>query len=161
AIAAALALATPVLAHPTDPAAHPRPDLRRSRIALLDGEWTFAFDPQDQGLNATWFAPDKFPAGAGSIRVPFPWQSPLSGVAATGYRGVAWYARRAERTFPLSPGERLFLRFGAVDHEARIWVNGAEVGNHAGGYLPFECDVTAAFAGAPSAWIVVRVFDDN
>ena len=52
-----------------------------------------------------------------------------------------WY----QRTFVVPRtlrGERLVLRFGAVAHRARIYVNGTEVGGHEGGHLPFECVVT-------------------
>jgi hypothetical protein len=38
--------------------------------------------------------------------------------------------------------ERVFIRFGAVFHIATVWVNGACVGSHVGGFLPFAFDVT-------------------
>lgn len=155
-----LGLASSAAAAPlTDPATHPRPDFRRERIESLDGDWSFAFDPGDQGTHLEWFLPGKFPRDAASIRVPFPWQAPLSGVADPGYQGVAWYGRLVSSRLALAPGERLFLRFGAVDHEARVFADGKEVASHVGGYLPFECDVTEAFAGDRSAFLVVRASD--
>ena len=33
------------------------------------------------------------------------------------------------------------LHFGAVDYCAKVWVNGKSIGEHEGGYLPFEFDV--------------------
>ena len=39
---------------------------------------------------------------------------------------------------------RILLKFGAVDHEANVWVNGMFVGNHKGGYTPFSLDITQA-----------------
>ena len=37
---------------------------------------------------------------------------------------------------------RAFLRFGAVFHRTRVWVNGVPVGEHDGGFLPFSFDVS-------------------
>ena len=42
--------------------------------------------------------------------------------------------------------DRVFLRFGAVFHIATVWVNGACVGSHVGGFLPFSFDVTEHLA---------------
>lgn len=39
---------------------------------------------------------------------------------------------------------RLLLHFEAVDHSARVWVNGTFVGSHQGGFTPFEFDITEA-----------------
>ena len=39
-------------------------------------------------------------------------------------------------------GRRVLLHFGAVDQVAQVWVNGAPVVRHEGGYLPFCADVT-------------------
>ena len=162
-VSLALALAAPAAGASsprTDPSAHPRPDFRRERVALLDGDWAFAFDPEDAGLSARWFEPGRLPAGgARTIRVPFPWQSALSGVHDASYRGVAWYARTVDSPFVLGEDERLFLRFGAVDHEARVFVNGSDAGGHACGYLPFEIDVTASFRASRTAHVAVRVVD--
>ena len=32
----------------------------------------------------------------------------------------------------------------AVDQSCTVWVNGVEVAEHTGGYLPFSCEVTDA-----------------
>ena len=34
------------------------------------------------------------------------------------------------------------LRFDAATHRGTAWVNGTEVVEHAGGYTPFEADIT-------------------
>jgi len=39
-------------------------------------------------------------------------------------------------------GERIVLRFGSATHRAVVWLNGAQVAKHEGGYTPFEADVT-------------------
>ena len=39
-------------------------------------------------------------------------------------------------------GERAFLRFGAVDYHAYVYLNGKFVGEHEGGFTPFAFEVT-------------------
>ena len=50
------------------------------------------------------------------------------------------------------------LAFGAVDYFAEVWVNDIKVGEHEGGYLPFELDITAA-ARPGANTLTVRVDD--
>ena len=53
------------------------------------------------------------------------------------YVGTVWY----ERNFAVQPEtlqKRLVLRFGAVTHQAKVYINGQFVGQHVGGFTPFE-----------------------
>jgi hypothetical protein len=43
---------------------------------------------------------------------------------------------------PMLGAGRLFIRFGAVDYTAEVYVNGALAGTHEGFFAPFECDIT-------------------
>ncbi|HVI97644.1 MAG TPA: glycoside hydrolase family 2 TIM barrel-domain containing protein [Sphingomonas sp.] len=56
------------------------------------------------------------------------------------YQGLVWY----QRTFQADPkpSERQFLRFGAVNYRARVFVNGKPVGAHEGGFTTFAFEVT-------------------
>ena len=56
------------------------------------------------------------------------------------YQGLIWYQRR----FPAAPtpGMRQFLRFGAVNYSADIYLNGRKLGHHEGGFTPFAFEVT-------------------
>lgn len=135
---------------------YPRPDFQRNDWFNLNGAWDFAFDPDNQGLAQHWFDPAR-KALHDSIVVPFPWQSTLSGVADPDRHGVAWY----RRTFTVPEawqGQHVVLHFGAVDYLARVWVNGQLVGDHEGGYTPFEFDITD-FLAADVNIVVVRVDD--
>ncbi|KAL2754842.1 glycoside hydrolase family 2 protein [Sodiomyces alcalophilus JCM 7366] len=103
------------------------------------------------------------------IIVPFVFQSPASGINDRGVHEVLWY----ERVFTdlrnpdeIKKGHRLLLRFGAVDYEAKVWVNGRYVGGHRGGHVPFELDVTDELAPSASAnaatgshRLTLRVYD--
>ncbi|MHB1556551.1 MAG: glycoside hydrolase family 2 protein [Isosphaeraceae bacterium] len=138
---------------------HPRPDAMRTRWANLNGSWQFRFDPRDEGQNAGW----EKPGASGfdrTIIVPFPWESELSGIhQPRGAPRVGWYRRtfRVPAEFPKD--EHVWLRFGAVDWRADVWVNGKKVGDHEGGYTPFEFDVTGLIARDGENTLVVRAFD--
>ncbi|HEX4789058.1 MAG TPA: sugar-binding domain-containing protein [Actinospica sp.] len=138
---------------------YPRPHFDRSHAWLsLNGEWDFARDP---GGSAT----HEQMAGAGShwperIVVPFAWESEASGVEAQ-WLEHGWY-RRTLNVPGQWAGQRVVLHFGAVHHAAEVWVNGTRVGEHEGGYTPFEFDVTGALGAdgdgsAAPASVLVRV----
>lgn len=141
---------------------YPRPQLVRPGWADLDGPWAFRHDDADEGLDAGWARglPD-----AQEIRVPFPPESPASGVAATGFHPVVWYSRVIGPAELAAAGHgserpRVLLHLGAVDHHASVWVDGALVGQHEGGHTPFSVDVTACVAGGGEHVVVVRAHDD-
>src|SRR3989337_1872563 len=57
---------------------HPRPHPVRPDWLSLDGPWDFALDADDRGERERWFEHrEPWPA---RIVVPFPWESPRSGV---------------------------------------------------------------------------------
>ena len=152
--ATATAMAAGSIPHPE----HPRPDLRREAWVNLNGAWGFDFDAADAGEKAEWFKPTH--KLGKQIVVPFPWQSKLSGIAKPDYRGVAWYQRTV--TVPAAwKGKRAWLVFGAVDWDAKVWVNGKAMGGHVGGYTPFAFDITDAAPPGSKASIVVRANDPN
>ncbi len=135
---------------------HPRPDFERKAWHSLNGLWQFQFDPDERGLSERWHTRET--PFETTIRVPFGWESPLSGVGRPDYKGVAWYQR--EFHMPTEwQGKRIWLCFGAVDWSARIWVNGQPAGEHEGGYSEFRLDITphVRFDGANR--LVVRVED--
>jgi beta-galactosidase/beta-glucuronidase len=53
----------------------------------------------------------------------------------------------------------VWLRFGAVDYGAHVWVNDILVGTHTGGHTPFGFDITRALRSDGNT-IVVRAVDD-
>jgi len=56
------------------------------------------------------------------------------------YRGLVWYQRRF--AFRAKPASRTFLRFGAANYAATVYLNGKRVGEHRGGFTPFAFEVT-------------------
>ncbi len=97
----------------------------------------------------------------GSILVPFPVESALSGVMRrVGADNRLWYRRTV--TVPKSWGtKRVLLHFDAVDWEATVWLDGKQVGVHRGGYSPFTFDVTEQLAGDQTHELVVGVWDPS
>ncbi|MDL4821818.1 glycoside hydrolase family 2 protein [Actinomadura opuntiae] len=136
---------------------HPRPLLARPTWRDLSGEWQFAYDDGDVGLAERWQRrAEMFDR---TIRVPFPPESPASGIGDTGYHPVLWY-RRIFTVDPPRPGRRVMLRFGAVDYRADVWVNGEHIASHEGGQTPFGADITDALAADGQQVLTVRAFDD-
>lgn len=70
---------------------------------------------------------------------------------------VAWYHRTV--TVPVSQrGNRIVLRFEAVNFEATVFWNGTQIVKHFGGLLPFEADVTdqVTWGAANTVHVLVR-----
>jgi beta-galactosidase/beta-glucuronidase len=146
-----------------DRGGYPRPQLVRTRWASLDGVWGFGYDDEGVGLTDGW-SEDNAPLDR-TIQVPFPPESSASGIGDKGFHPVAWYRRLISRA-ELSAaghvaGNRLLIRFGAVDHSARVWLNGVFLGEHLGGQSPFCVEATEVVAGDQQSWtLVVRAEDD-
>lgn len=153
--------ATPPRASTLDEA-RPRPQLLRARWAPLDGVWGFAHDDAEVGERDGWSSPEhRFER---SIVVPFPPESPASGIGDDRPHDVVWYQRDVPWETVLAAGldgssPRVHLRFGAVDYRARVWVNGRFVGEHEGGHTPFGFDVTEALLPGAAQRITVRAED--
>lgn len=55
------------------------------------------------------------------------------------YEGTMWF----KRDFQFQPsGKRVYLYIGAANYDAKVYVNGEKVGEHIGGYTPFNMEVT-------------------
>jgi len=134
--------ASPVRASRQD-GSYPRPQLVRPSWTDLGGEWDLRFDDDDDGLRAKWFAPATAITFDRTITVPYPPESPASGIGDTGFHPVVWYRRSITR--PTTEGGRTLLHFGAVDYRCSVWLDGTLLGHHEGGHTPFSFDVTDAF----------------
>jgi len=130
---------------------YPRPQMKRSRWKTLNGLWEYALVPEGEEVASF----------EGDILVPFPVESPLSGVKRTVEpdQEVVY-----QRTFAVPSewnSDRLLMHFGAVDWRAIVHVNGQEVGQHEGGYDPFAVDVTEALRDDGPQTVTVRVWDPS
>ncbi|WP_260411070.1 glycoside hydrolase family 2 protein [Cohnella xylanilytica] len=133
---------------------YPRPQFVRDEWINLNGEWEFEFDDRDQGIAAGWHRSRSF---SRRIRVPFCYQSELSGIGTSEFHDTVWYRRFF--TLPENNADRRWIaHFGAVDYEAKVWVNGRLVASHEGGHTPFSADITFAVKAGENE-IVVRAQD--
>jgi len=110
----------------------------RQQWLNLNGVWKFEFDDKGVGIEEEWFRRGNYTC---QIRVPFPFESPLSGIGDRSVHSRVWYARRFDLGKEFRDN-RCLLHLGAVDHSSRVWLNGKPVGEHRGGYTPFSIDVT-------------------
>ena len=126
---------------------YPRPQMVRNSYVNLNGSWDYAITEQETEPQ-TW---------DGTILVPFSPEAPLSGVSRMLLPGqTLWYRRTLSET--RREGQRLLLHFGAVDQEARVYVNGQFAGEHLGGYTAFTVELTE-FLTAEPAILTVAVRD--
>lgn len=126
-------------------------------IISLEGSWKTIVDPFENGyydyrlnpsrsgyfldqenndkkrLQEYNFATDK------SLFVPGDWNTQRPELYY--YEGTVWYRKRFEIN-NIENEKRYFLYFGAVNYEARIYLNGKPIGVHIGGFTPFNIDVT-------------------
>ena len=135
---------------------HPRPQLTRSRWIDLNGQWQFAYDDTDAGVRESW--PTRSEVFDRTIVVPFPPESPLSGVGERSFHPILWY-RRSFSVTPSDRSARLLLHFGAVDYRADVWLNGRRVAHHEGGHTPFTADISDALIDGEEQIVVVRAED--
>ncbi|MEO8240895.1 MAG: glycoside hydrolase family 2 TIM barrel-domain containing protein [bacterium] len=89
-------------------------------VISLDGIWEFRHE-----TDAVWR----------DAEVPMPWQALFADLR--NCSGRATYRRRFD--LPDRRGREAVLHFGAVDYLAEVRLNGQLIGQHEGGYLPFEC----------------------
>ncbi|WP_314225701.1 LamG-like jellyroll fold domain-containing protein [Streptomyces zaehneri] len=134
---------------------YPRPQQVRSQWKNLNGPWQFGAAEAAQEpvfgkkLDET-------------IIVPFPVESQLSGLER--HEDHMFYRRLVDvpKSWKVGGGgraDRLRLNFGAVDYQARVYVNGTKVAEHTGGYNAFSADITDALKGTGPQEIVVAVTD--
>ncbi len=133
---------------------YPRPQLTRNSWMSLNGLWQYTILPRESATAV----PAQF---EGNILVPFAIESSLSGVGRTvGKENDLWYKRSVKVPPSLRKG-RVMLHFGAVDWECEVYVNGAKVGSHKGGYDPFSIDITNDLIKGALQEIAVRVWDPS
>ena len=114
----------------------------------LDGPWQAIVDPYETGLNARFFlnarAKDKHELveydfdKSDTLNVPGDWNSQKKDLFF--YEGPVWYKKsfsyhKRERT-------RVFVHFGAANYFTRVYLNGQALGEHEGGFTPFNFEIT-------------------
>ena len=148
--------------------AYPRPQLVRPDATWtnLNGLWEFSLARGHVDAERRGVFDDPVPFGVTlnqTILVPFPLEACLSGAFAWPlYSGFLFYrllfdapAASADTSTTVT-----MLRFGAVDWNTTVYLNGALVGRHIGGYDEFSFDVGAQLR-AVSNELILAVFDPS
>ena len=133
---------------------YPRPQQVRKQWKNLNGPWQFSGAKAGEqpvfGKNLNE-----------KIIVPFPAESLLSGIER--HEDHMFYRKLVDVPKNWKVGksgrDRLKLNFGAVDYQARVYVNGQKVAEHTGGYNAFSADITDALKSKGPQEIVVAVTD--
>jgi beta-glucuronidase len=108
---------------PAGPSSRRWADIVQADVAREDPSALFEFDMQRSAIT---HLPGSWIGHAPEMRL---------------YHGLVWYQRTFEAA-PTPPGQRAFLRFGAADYAADVYLNGKPVGRHVGGFTPFAFEVT-------------------
>ena len=120
-------------------------------IIDLNGVWDFALGTTEEPGDAVTLPEQMEP-----IAVPASYNDQKDDIVYRNHYGYAYYRRNI--TVPsYYKGQRLVLRFDAVTHFAKIYLNGVLLTQHKGGFLPFEVDITDKLCAGESAELVVAV----
>ncbi len=122
----------------------------------LDGLWSIIVDPLENGYyNYRWQPKDngyfmdakmENPSDlieynfdtSYQIMVPGDWNTQMEKLYF--YEGTVWYKKSFD--YDLQPNERAYVYFEAANYEAIAYLNGEKLGEHIGGYTPFQFEVT-------------------
>jgi len=74
------------------------------------------------------------------------------------YRGVVWYKREFE--YRPGDGKRTFVWLGAANYRASVYLNGRLLGQHEGGFTPFNFEVTDDLESGAN-FLVIRVDNEK
>ncbi len=126
-------------------------------VSDLSGIWNFCLgDTRDPGDTCQDLMTVSGAGRLDVIAVPASYNDQKDDPAYRSHYGWAYYRRKV--TVPSCyAGQRVVLRFDAVTHRARIYVNGRLAMEHKGGFLPFELEVTEVIPAGTSADLIVAV----
>ena len=114
----------------------------------LNGAWQAIIDPYETGLNARFYLNAK-PKDkrelleydfdkSDVLNVPGDWNSQKKELFF--YEGPVWYKKSF--SYHKRDHTRVFVYFGAANYFTRVYLNGQALGEHEGGFTPFNFEVT-------------------
>lgn len=114
------------------------PKLNSSRTLIdLSGIWQFKAD-DGTGFDNRWY--EKMLENPMTMAVPASYNDQKESIDLRDHYGYVFYQRELEVPKILK-GQRIVLRFGAVTHFAKVYLNGELICEHKGGFLPFEVEI--------------------
>ena len=122
----------------------------------LDGQWQTIVDPYESGYYNYRYQPSDngyfknakpksksdlieydFDKSA-TLQVPGDWNTQSDQFFF--YEGTIWYKKSFD--YQRKPDTRLFVYFGAANYLADVYLNGEKLGQHEGGFTPFNFEIT-------------------
>ncbi|WP_179151864.1 glycoside hydrolase family 2 protein [Oceanobacillus senegalensis] len=124
-------------------------------VENLDESWMFYKGAEGKGDNFSSVEFDD--RNWEAVNLPHTWNAE-DGADGGGdyYMGDGWYRKQLDIPHTYE-GKELFLKFGAANKEAEVFVNGESVGTHVGGYTAFTVDITDAVNVGEENTIAVKV----
>ena len=134
------------LGAPSPPTAIANVAARRS--ISLNGTWRVIIDPYDTGFDHRLYENRKAQDGqdlveydfdtAETLKVPGDWNSQREKLFF--YEGTVWYERKF--LYHRRENTRAFVYFGAANYQTSVYLNGEKLGEHSGGFTPFNIEIT-------------------
>jgi len=128
----------------------------------LDGAWHAIVDPFENGGGSGFFRDERPHSKSDRIEysfdlspvlnVPGDWNTQRDDLMF--YEGPVWYRR--EFNYRKQAGTRVFVYFGAANYRTAIYLNGQKLGDHEGGFTPFNFEVTSSLREGAN-FLVVEV----
>ena len=102
----------------------------------LNRKWAFIMGGKD--------VPKAMPSPACYVNLPHTWNA-IDGQDGGNdyYRGLCWYVKTLSRE-EIPQNKRLFLEINGANSSADLYVNGAHIAHHDGGYSTWRADITDA-----------------
>jgi len=118
------------------------------KCTSLNGKWNIIIDPTDVGnWRKVWeekkpekktdFVEYSFEGGP-VLNVPGDFNTQMPEL--TYYEATIWHKKTFQAK--IDKNKRLFIHFGAVNYTADVYINGKLIGNHEGGFTPFQFEIT-------------------
>jgi len=136
----------------------------------LNGKWSYIVDPLENGYYDYRLQPFKTNgffenkpfstdylveynfATSATMDIPSDWNTKDEKLFF--YEGTVWFEKDFD--YKKTADTKGILYFGAVNYDAKVYVNGKFVGSHVGGYTPFNFDVTDVLKDGKN-FVVVKV----
>ncbi|MFT7561231.1 MAG: beta-glucuronidase [Flavobacteriales bacterium] len=136
----------------------------------LNGAWSIIVDPYENGFYNHRYeehgngyfknAKTKKPSDlieynfetSDKLQVPGDWNTQRQELFL--YEGTIWYQR--DFTLQKKTSKRYVLYFDAVNYKATVYLNGVKLGEHEGGFTPFQFDIDSALMSGNNS-VVVKV----
>jgi beta-glucuronidase len=140
------------------------------KTTSLNGQWQVIVDPYESGFYNYRYQPsdngyfknakpknkselieydfDK----SGTLKVPGDWNTQSDQLFF--YEGSVWYKKSFD--YQRKPNTRVFVYFGAANYFADVYLNGEKLGQHEGGFTPFNVEITSRVKDTDN-FLIVKV----